>query len=131
MTEAATGPGALNEERRDRRWVFYYDGDCGLCTTAVRRLSRLDFRRRVRWVAFQALPEPPQGLSWEDLDRAAYLDTGKGGLQEGFQAFRALTLALPPLLPLAPLLWLPGMGPLGTAVYRWVARNRCRLWPRS
>ena len=108
-------------------WVFYYDGDCRFCTRAVRVLALLDFFGWVDWVPFQSLETPPVGLSWEDLDRAAYLDTGTHRLHEGFDAFRMLTLRLVPLLPLLPVLWLPGMRLLGVPAYRWVARNRNRI----
>ncbi len=109
------------------RWMCYYDGNCGFCTRVVRGLSRIDFFRRVQWIPFQSLEELPRGLSWEDLDRSAYLDTGRGGLHEGFYSFRMLTLRLLPLVPLAPVFWFPGMNLLGTVVYRWIARNRYRI----
>jgi hypothetical protein len=80
------------------------------------------------WLPYQDLETPPHGLSWEDLDRAAYLDDpGQGRLYEGFYAFRMLTLRLIPLLPLAPLFWFPGVHLVGVAIYRWVARNRSHL----
>ena len=82
------------------RWVFYYDGDCGFCTRVVRALEHLDLSDAVAWVPYQTLDDPLAGLSWDDLDRAAYLDTGKGRLRGGFYAFRMLTLRLVPLLPL-------------------------------
>ena len=63
----------------------------------------------------------------EDLSRAAYLDAGNGRLYKGFHAFRMLALRLPPLLPLAPMLWLPGMGALGRVAYGWIAQNRYRF----
>ncbi len=110
-----------------RRWTLFYDGDCGICTLLVRWLSRLDFLRRVRWTAYQTLERPPEGLTWADLSRAAYLESDGGRLYEGFYAFRVLTLRLVPLLPLAPLLWMPGLHLLGVAAYGWVARNRYRL----
>ena len=66
-------------------------------------------------------------MAWADLDRAAYLSTGKGRLHQGFYGFRMLTLRLLPLVPLAPIFWLPGMNLLGVAVYRWIARNRYRI----
>ena len=108
-------------------WVLYYDGDCGFCVHVVRALSRLDLFARVTWTAYQALAEPPNGLSWEDLSCAAYLDNGRGRLYRGFYAFRILTLRLIPLAPLAPILWFPGVNLLGVAAYRWVATNRHRL----
>ena len=86
-----------------------------------------DIFQRVQWVPFQSLEEPPRGLSWEDLNRAAYLDSGQGVLHEGFYGIRMLTLRLFPLLPLAPVFWFPGMNSLGTAVYRWIATNRYRI----
>ena len=109
------------------RRVFYYDGGCGFCRSVMAVLSRLDICGRVTWAPYQSLRTPPDGLTWEDLEQSAYLETGEteqGGLHEGFQAFRRLTLLLPPLWPLAPLLWLPGVPALGTGLYRWVAGNR-------
>jgi predicted DCC family thiol-disulfide oxidoreductase YuxK len=111
-----------------RRWAFYYDGDCGFCIRVVRWLARLDWLRQVTWTAYQSLEQLPQGLSREDLDRAAYLeDTRRQRRFRGFYAFRRLTLRLPPLLPLAPLFWFPGVDLVGRAVYRWVAANRQRI----
>ena len=115
-------PGAEN-----RGWVFYFDGDCRFCTNVVRVLASLDLFRRVNWVPYQSLAKPPVGLSWEELDSAAYLDTGASQLHEGFYAFRMLTLRVLPLLPLAPMFWMPGMTVVGVPVYRWVARNRHRF----
>ena len=115
----------------DTPWVFYYDGECGFCRWWVRRLTRADRDGKVEWVAFQSLQQPPRGIGWDDLERSAYLDTNpqtaSGELHEGFFAFRQLTRRIPLLLPLAPLLGMPGMGWLGPRVYRWVAGNRHRL----
>jgi predicted DCC family thiol-disulfide oxidoreductase YuxK len=115
------GPG------RNDNWIFYYDGVCGFCVRAVRGLSCLDLRNLVTWTPYQSLESPPRGLTWDDLNTAAYLDTGEDHLYEGFYAFRMLTLKLLPLFPLAPLFWLPGAHWPGVALYRWIARNRRRL----
>jgi predicted DCC family thiol-disulfide oxidoreductase YuxK len=111
----------------NRRWVFYYDGECGFCTSAVRLLSKGDLFTRISWIPYQSLERPPQGLSWDDLDHSAYLVTGNERLHEGFYAFRLLTLELWPLMPLIPILWLPGVNMLGVPLYRWIARNRYRI----
>ncbi len=87
----------------------------------------MDFARGVDWVPYQSLKTPPESLSWDGLDQAAYLDVGAGKLLPGFYAFRRLTLKVALLWPLAPIFWLPGMQLPGVAVYRWVARNRYRL----
>lgn len=110
-----------------RRWVFYYDRDCGLCVQVVRVLSWIDLSSRVKWTPCQALESPPDRLNWDDLALAAYLDTGSGRLYRGFYAFRKLTLRLVPLVPLAPILWCPGASLLGVRIYRWIASNRYRL----
>ena len=115
------------EHRKNRAWVFYYDGDCGFCTRVVNWLSWLDFSKGVHWIPFQSLEEPPPELVWDDLQTAAYLDCGRGNLEEGFYAFRKLTIKIVPLIPLAPLFWFPGMHLLGVPAYRWVARNRYRI----
>ena len=102
----------------------------------MRWLKRMDWFDRLTFRSFQALEQPPQGLSWRDLDNAAYLDdTGHGDLHGGFYAFRQLTIRLLPLMPLAPLFWFPGIRFIGVAVYGWIARHRyhisaCRLSDR-
>ena len=113
--------------RQRHKWVFYYDGDCDLCTRVVGALFRIDFFGRITWFPYQALEKPPDELSWGELDSAVYLDTGQHRLHQGFYAFRMLTLRLLPLLPLAPVLWFPGVDLVGAPAYRWVARNRHRL----
>ena len=128
MPKIAGPPPSVDEKAtHGHPWTFYYDGYCDFCTTGVRGLSRIDYFRRVRWIAFQTLDEPPPGLTWEDLNCAAYLSTGKGRLYEGFYGFRMLTLRLLTLLPLAPFFWFPGMNLLGVPVYRWIVRNRYRI----
>lgn len=109
------------------RWIFYYDGECPFCIASVRWLARLDLLNRVDWVPFQALEEPPRGLTWDDLEAEVYLDTGRERLYGGFYAVRMLTLRVLLLMPLAPLFWLPGMPIPGTAVYHWVSTNRHRI----
>ena len=107
--------------------TFIYDADCGMCASTVRLLRRLDWRGRVSWISAQSLDTPPSGLSWEDLDRSAYLETPTGDLHEGFFAIRELLLRLPMTAPIAALMLLPGLSMAGVPAYRWVARNRNRL----
>ena len=125
---SAVKPGSAGAAVDDRRpdWTFFYDGDCGFCTRVVRAMSALDRRRRVRWVAFQSLEALPGGLTRQDLQREAYIQRGEV-LEGGFYSFRRLTLLLPPLWPLAPLIWFPGVHRAGEVAYAWVARNRTRL----
>ena len=129
----------MAEVNRATKWVFYYDGECGFCILSVRALALADFFRMVTWIPYQGLLEPPEGLTWEDLDAAAYLAVARGSsgtdealtvgrrLYRGFYAFRMLALRLPPLVPLVPLIWLPGISPLGERAYGWITANRYRI----
>lgn len=87
-------------------------------------MRRADLLDRVEWMPAQALEILPEGLTRRDLDAAMYLQDEEGGLHGGFFAVRRLSLLLPPLLPISPLLWLPGARFLGVKVYAFIARNR-------
>ena len=108
-------------------YTFIYDADCGMCASAVRLLRRLDRRDRVSWTSSQSLDTPPPGLSRDDLDRSAYIETPAGDLHEGFFAIRELLLRLPVTAPIGALMMLPGVRLVGEPAYRWVARNRYRI----
>ena len=127
MTEVTGGP-ILSKFGHSAKWTLYYDGRCGFCAGARRWLSRMDFLHSIEWTPYQSLNQPPRGLSWEDLDRYAWMDTGRGRLQEGFpcheaagaQAATSPSLRRPDVAA--------GDGHLaGEAAYGWVARNRYRF----
>ena len=107
--------------------VFYYDGDCGLCMRLVRHLEGLDARGTITWTAYQSLDDPPSGISWEDMEREAYLISDAGEVSEGFYAIRELVARLPAHSVLGKFMHLPGVDLPGRLVYRFVARNRKRL----
>jgi hypothetical protein len=72
--------------------------------------------------------EPP--LEPNRLLEEMHLLTPDGrGILHGFGAFRWMAWRLPPLWPLLPFLYLPGMTSVGQRAYLWVARNRFRLVP--
>ena len=107
--------------------VFYYDGDCGMCTRLVSRLQKFDARGLITWTAFQSLKCPPSGISWDDLDQAAYLISDAGEVSEGFYAIRGLLTRLPTVAAIGRFMYLPGVDLIGRPIYRFVARNRKRL----
>ena len=124
MESLPTGPSSS----AGSQWVFYYDGGCGLCRRLVAVLARADLTNAILWVPFQSLQRPPGDLTWDDLDRAAYLDAGQGPPRAGFLAIRELTWKLPLLWPLAPVFWFPGIHRPGGWAYRWVAAHRHRFF---
>lgn len=104
--------------------IFYYDAECRFCVALARILGRLDRGRALELRAGLDEDARRVGLAEADLQRSAYLVSPRGRALEGFFAFRRMSLLVPLLWPLAPLLWLPGSGLLGPRVYRWVADNR-------
>ena len=95
-------------------------------------MARADWLGRVQWTPAQGLARLPEGLTRAHLDEAMYLQDAKGTLHGGFFAVRQLALILPPLLPVAPVMWLPGARFLGVRIYAAIARNRgCLLGSAS
>ncbi|WP_407688726.1 thiol-disulfide oxidoreductase DCC family protein [Mycobacterium sp. HUMS_1102779] len=108
--------------------TLVFDGRCGMCTRAARRLARLDRTGRLRIEPFQApgmadrlgVPgdRPPESAWWLD---------SSGAVSSGARAINAaLSAALGTPVPLW-LYRLPGMGAVQNAVYRWVAAHRYRF----
>lgn len=118
------------------RIAVLYDGICRICRRSMFALLMLDVLHRLQPVDFRNAKlrkavAPTLPLS--ALDRALHIRIPPFGAQrsvqyvQGFDAFRILCWHLPPLWPLLPLLFLPGIPPLGRAVYARIAasRNRC------
>lgn len=110
--------------------IVLFDGECVFCQTQVRWLRRLDWRHQFDWLpnaqrfsARRILPD----LDPQALDAAIHCVTQRGEILQSSRALRFVFLRLPLLLPVAVLLWIPGMLPLAERVYQWVSRHRHRL----
>jgi predicted DCC family thiol-disulfide oxidoreductase YuxK len=90
-------------------------------------VGRLDLLRTLEFRSTLDTPARQAGLDQTQLDRAAWLVTPAGAAYQGFYAFRKLALRLPPLWPVAPLLWMPGVAFWGVRFYRWVADHRTAI----
>ena len=110
-----------------RPWIFVYDGNCTVCTLSVRCLRKFDWMRRIEFRASQSMDSPLGGVSWDDLQRSAYIVHESGAICEGFHAIRKTLLQLPALVPFGLLLSIPGARLIGVPAYRWVAQNRYRI----
>ncbi|TSC79979.1 MAG: hypothetical protein G01um101425_456 [Candidatus Peregrinibacteria bacterium Gr01-1014_25] len=117
------------------RIAVLYDGTCGLCRRSVFVLTVLDCLRRIAPVDFRdaaARKRIAPDITERSLDRAMHIRFPKrshgkdktGRTLRGFDAFRALAWHLPPLWPLAPFLYLPGVPPVGRWVYAGIAEKR-------
>jgi predicted DCC family thiol-disulfide oxidoreductase YuxK len=103
-----------------------YDGQCVICNTSRRVVSRLDWRRAVAWVDLHA---PEAARQFADIPHAqamgqVHVREENGRTYAGFLGTRRMLKELPLTFPLWLLLQVPGMTWLGHRVYRWIARNR-------
>ncbi len=112
------------------RGVLLYDGQCGFCLESVKRLRILDFFGWVDPLDFHTQPDLSQlhpMLTPERCRSEMVLLEPSGRLSGGFEAFRRLCRHLLLLMPMLPLVYLPGASWVGTRVYRWVADHRYLL----
>jgi predicted DCC family thiol-disulfide oxidoreductase YuxK len=120
------------EQRREysratRRHRLVYDGHCQFCVDSVRKIKTMDLLDRIQCVD----PRGDTGLSSLHLSLTKELALSRiylvdvfGRLTGGFFAFRRLCFICPMLFPLIPLVYFPGMGVVGSAVYSIIAKNR-------
>ena len=108
--------------------IFYYDGDCGLCTKTVRWLAeRSD--GSVSFVPASDESRARHGLMLAETERAAILVSADGRRWEGSEAIGEVLRRSPKYdtnLAGRLLLEWPSREIAGW-VYGWVARNRYRL----
>lgn len=115
--------------KRRKMSIVLFDGRCGVCQRSIVLLQSMDWLRRLSLVnyhdpAVRKLYVPSVPL--KTLDAALHVKSPTGSLSSGFGAFRKLATILPPLWPLVPFLWLPGIPWLGSHVYGFVASRRRR-----
>lgn len=120
-------------EEQQEKWanrgraILLYDGQCGFCVSSVRRLRVLDLFGWLDPLDFHrqpALDALHPSLTPARCHSEMILIESNGRLSGGFDAFARLSLRLPLLLGLAPLLRFPGIPWLGRRIYRWIAAHR-------
>ena len=115
------------------RAVVLYDGDCPLCRRTTSILKRLDWFGRLAFHNCRDATHIPAHTAHLDPARMIaemhVLTPERDSALSGFRAVRWIAGRVPPLWPLYPLLFLPGMPRLGQRLYLWVARNRFHLVP--
>jgi predicted DCC family thiol-disulfide oxidoreductase YuxK len=113
--------------------VVLFDGDCPLCRRSVAILKRLDWLGRF---AYQTAREPenlpPAEVRLDPkrlLEEMHVLTPDRQRAHAGYAAFRWIAWRLPAAIPLAPLMYVPGVPWLGNKLYLWIAKNRMSLVP--
>lgn len=118
----------------NKRWkgkiVILYDGMCGLCRRSIFMVQLMDVLNRTKPVDFRdgiLRSKHATDITEADLDRAMHIKTPKGRYYKGFYAFRKLSWHMPSLRIFTPLMYLPGVAPVGRMIYTKIAesRNRC------
>ena len=113
--------------------LVIYDGGCPFCQKSVAVLRRLDWLGRLQYFDardVEHLPacEPPLEPA-RLMEEMHLLTPDRCHVYAGFKAFRWMAWRLPPLWPVAPFLYLPGVPALGQRVYLWIARHRYQIVP--
>ncbi len=114
--------------------IVLYDGHCGLCLRSMFVLSLCDWLNTLKAVDFRVVDDRKAfapDITERSLDKSMHIklsnpSTGSGQVRylTGFDAFRYMTKRLPPLWPLTPLLWIPGVAPVGRRIYKRIADSR-------
>lgn len=124
--ESAPLPQIPDPDERPGSDVVLYDGHCLFCRRQVKRLHGVDFGRRLSFLSLHdpRVAERYPDLTHEQLMEQMHLVDTTGRRHAGAGVFRYLTRQLPPLWPLAPLLYLPFSLPLWNWLYGQIARRR-------
>jgi len=108
------------------RHIVLYDDECSMCTFQMKVLSWLDW---FDVLALTPLSDPrakeiAPRLTREELIEAIHCVTPEGRIYRGARAIRFAGMRLPLLVPLALVLWLPGVIRIAELIYNWVSRHR-------
>ena len=106
--------------------IVLYDDECPLCTFQMRVLGWLDWFNATRLVPLSdplAARIAPQ-LTRGDLIEAIHCVARDGRIYRGARCIRFVGMRLPLLVPLALVLWVPGVIWIAEKIYNLIARNR-------
>jgi predicted DCC family thiol-disulfide oxidoreductase YuxK len=103
-----------------------YDDECPLCTFQMRVLTWLDWFNTISLLPLSN-PRAQQiapTLTRDDLLEAIHCVTREGRIFRGARCLRFVGMRMPLLLPMALVLWLPGVIWIAEHIYQWISRNR-------
>ena len=113
----------------NRQHLVLYDDACSLCTFQMRVVTWLDWFNAVSLLPISdpRAAEVAPGLTREALQEAIHCVTREGRIHRGARCLRFIGMRMPLAVPLALVLWIPGVIQIAEVVYRWVSRNRLVL----
>ncbi len=103
-----------------------YDSECPLCTFQMRVLTWLDWFNVVSLLPISSdkARDVAPTIRREDLLEAIHCVTPAGDIHRGARCIRFVGMRMPLLMPLALILWFPGVIWIAEKVYMWISRNR-------
>jgi len=109
-----------------RATAVLFDDECSLCTFQSRVISWLDWLHTVSLVPLSdpRVPEIAPRLTPADLREAIHCVAPHGRIYRGARGIRHISLRMPLAVPVALVLWIPGVIYVAEVVYRWISRHR-------
>ncbi len=116
-------------DAKPKRRHVLYDSECPLCTFQMRVLTWLDWFNVISLlpISSEKAREIAPTLTREDLVEAIHCVTPDGDIHRGARCIRFVGMRMPLLIPLALILWFPGVIWIAEKVYMWISRNRYLL----
>jgi predicted DCC family thiol-disulfide oxidoreductase YuxK len=106
--------------------LVLYDDQCPMCTFQMRVLTWLDWFNAATLLPMSdpRVAELAPTLAREDLSAAIHCLAPDGRIYRGARCIRYVGMRMPLLIPLALVLWVPGVIRIAERIYAWVSRNR-------
>ncbi len=106
-----------------------YDDECPLCTFQMKLLTWLDWFGLLSLipVSSERAQVLAPSISREDLLEAIHCIAKNGRIYRGARALRFVGMRLPLMVPMALVLWIPGVILIAEKVYQLISRNRLVL----
>lgn len=110
--------------------LVLYDQDCYLCKQSKKIMNVIDWFRVFKWESLQQYQDR-KALTKHDREALAgeiHLKKSDGTTLQGFYAVRYILLRCPITCWIGLLSYLPKADLIGKPIYRWIAKNRYRLF---
>ena len=106
-----------------------FDGDCGVCTRIVQILIKLDWAKRLRFLASNkhATFDMHPTLEIERARKEILAFDIRSGWYGGWEACEWIMLRLPILWVFVPFTLIPGSQWLGDRAYKYIAARRAKI----
>jgi predicted DCC family thiol-disulfide oxidoreductase YuxK len=106
--------------------IVLYDDQCSLCTFQMRVVTWLDWFNAVTLMPISnpRVGEIAPSITREALLEAIHCVAKDGRIHRGARCIRFIGMRMPLGIPVALILWFPGVIWVAEKIYQWVSRNR-------